>query len=194
MRLVLIAVVVGFARIAHADGTLLGDDTWNFKPGNELAIDGGLVVALPAALPAGQALGVGGGFSYGRGLAWGARAEGLTATEGSEFWTVTHRELRLRATGAATTTAGRATIGLRLGLGGNLVHETRTRNQASRLMSDVFETRAIALLPGADLAFVIELHIAGHWLFELAGGPTIDVVASNAHFGWSTELGVAWRP
>lgn len=181
---------------ARADGTLLSDDTWDFSPGGDLVVDSGLVVGLPAALPAGQATGVGAGFSYGRGLAWGARIEGLTTTESSMVWTVTDRELRLRGTGALTTAAGRATIGLRLGLGGNLVSESRTRNQGKRagLTGAALESSALAMLPAADLALAVELHIAGHWLLELAGGPTVDLVSGGLHAGWSTELGVAWRP
>jgi hypothetical protein len=197
MRLVYVPAFIGVLLIsageAHADGTLLSDDTWNYQPGGALAVDAGLVLALPAALSTGMAIGAGGGVRSGM---WGARVEGLTSTESSRVWTVTDRELRVRGTATIDTTAGRATIGLRLALGGNLVHEARDRNQGARAgaMGDALRTTALALLPAADLALALELHIAGHWLFELAGGPTIDLVSSDAHFGWTSELGVAWRP
>jgi hypothetical protein len=195
-----IAVLVCWAwlsRVARADpGALLDDDTWRYRSTGDLAIDGGLVVGFPAALPTGLARGVGVGVSAGRQLAWGARAAWLTATESSLPWTVTHSDLRMRVTGAAQASAGRGTIGLRLGLGGTLVHESRVRNQGMRagLSGSALETSTFAMLPAADLDVVVALHVAGPWLLVTSGGPSIDLVDRKLHGGWSAQLGVAWQP
>jgi hypothetical protein len=182
---------------AHADdGALLTDDTWRYRPGGELAIDGGLALGFPAALPTGLATGLGAGLSVGRGLAWGARAAWLTATESSLAWTVTHSDLQLRVTGALQAEAGRGTLALRLGLGGTLVHETRVRNQGMRagLSGAELATSAYAMLPAVDLDGVVSLHIAGAWLMMMSGGPSLDVVDGKLRAGWNAQLGAAWRP
>lgn len=187
----------GLPRSGHADdGALLGDDTWRYQSIGHLAVDGGLVVGFPAALPTGLAKGIGAGVTAGEGLAWGARASWLTATESSLPWTVTHSDLRLRATGARQRAAGRGTIGVRLGLGGTLVHETRVRNQGMRagLSGSELETSALRLVPAADLDAVIALHVAGPWLLVTSGGPSVDVLDGKLHAGWSAQLGVAWQP
>lgn len=189
------------ARAAHADPgaddhALLDDDTWRYRSSGDLAVDGGLVVGFPAALPTGLAKGIGIGVAAGRQLAWGARAAWLTTTESSLPWTVTHSDLRMRVTGAAQAAAGRGTIGVRLGLGGTLVHESRVRNQGMRagLSGTALETSTFALLPAADLDVVIALHVAGPWLLVTSGGPSIDWLDSKLHGGWGAQLGVAWQP
>jgi hypothetical protein len=196
-RLAFLAVCVGLPCSALADdGTLLGDDTWRYHSSGDVAVDGGLVVGFPAALPTGLATGVGAGVTMGRTLALGARAAWVTATESSLPWTVTHSDLRLRTTAALQAAPGRATIGLRLGLGGTLVHETRVRNQGMRagLSGSELETSSFAMLPAADLDAVVALHIAGPWLLVTSGGPSIDLVDGKLRGGWSAELGVAWQP
>ncbi|HZJ66093.1 MAG TPA: hypothetical protein VFD36_21450 [Kofleriaceae bacterium] len=185
------------ARPSAADtGALLDDDTWRYRSGGDLAVDGGLVVGFPTALTTGLSRGVGAGVTLGRGLAWGARAAWVTATESSLPWKVTHSDLRLRITGALQTSAGRGTIGLRLGVGGTLVHETRVRNQGMRagLMGSELETRAFMMLPAADVDAVVALHVAGPWLLVTSGGPSLDVRDGKLHGGWSAQLGVAWQP
>ena len=171
-------------------------DTWRYRSGGDLAVDGGLAVGFPAALPTGLAKGAGIGLTMGRTLAWGVRASWLTATESSLPWTVTHSDLKLRATGALQTSAGRGTLGLRLGVGGTLVHESRVRNQGMRagLMGSELETSAFRLLPAADLDAVVALHIAGPWLLMTSGGPSVDLLDGKLHGGWSAQLGVAWQP
>jgi hypothetical protein len=194
---VLLACSVALPRISHADdGALLTDDTWRYRSAGELAVDGGLVLGFPAALPTGLAKGVGVGVTTGRQLAWGARASWITATESSLPWTVTHSDLRLRITGALQKAAGRGTIGLRLGLGGTLVHESRVRNQGMRagLTGSDLLTSAFSMLPAADLDAVIGIHVAGPWLLMMSGGPSVDVFESKLHAGWSAQLGVAWQP
>ena len=129
-------------------------------------------------------------------LAWGARVSWVTATESSLPWTVTHSDLRLRVTGGVQTAPGRGTIGLRLGLGGTMVHETRVRNQGMRagLTGSELQTSAFAMLPAADLDAVVALHIFGPWLLMTSGGPSLDLRDGKLHAGWSAELGVAWQP
>ncbi len=178
------------------DGTLLSDDTWSYRSSGHVAVDGGLVVGFPAALPTGLSTGAGAGVTVGDTLTWGGRASWVTATESSLPWTVTQSDLRLRVTGGVQTSPGRGTLGLRLGLGGTLVHETRVRNQGMRagLTGSELETSAFALLPAADLDAVVALHIAGPWLLMTSGGPSLDVHDGKLHAGWSAELGVAWQP
>jgi hypothetical protein len=196
-RLAVLALWFGLPRLALADdGTLLGDDTWRYRASGKVAVDGGLVVGFPAALPTGLATGVGVGVTAGHTLAWGGRVSWVTATESSLPWTVTHSDLRLRITGGLQATPGRGIIGLRLGLGGTLVHETRVRNQGMRagLMGSELETSSFAMLPAADLDAVVALHIAGPWLLMTSGGPSLDVLDGKLHAGWSAELGIAWQP
>lgn len=182
--------------LADDAGTLLTDDTWNYRSAGHLAVDGGLVVGFPAALPTGLSVGAGAGVTVGDALTWGARASWVTATESSLPWTVTQSDLRLRVTGGLQAHPGRGTIGLRLGLGGTMVHETRLRNQGMRagLTGSELETSAFALLPAADLEAVVALHIAGPWLLTTSGGPSLDIHDGALHGGWTAELGVAWQP
>lgn len=183
-------------RAAADDGTLLGDDTWGYRSSGDVAVDAGLTVGFPAALPTGLSTGAVAGVTAGRRWTWGARAAWTTATESSLAWTVTHRDLRLRIHGGVQATPGRGTIGLRLGLGGTLVHETRERNQGMRagLTGSALETSALAMLPAADLDGVVMLHVAGPWLLVIAGGPSVDRHDGALHAGWNAELGVAWQP
>ncbi|HET7502792.1 MAG TPA: hypothetical protein VFK02_17340 [Kofleriaceae bacterium] len=184
--------------VAHADDAQASDDTWRYRSTGHLAVDGGLVVGFPAALPTGLAMGAGAGVSLTAAswLAWGARASWATATESSLPWTVTQSDLRLRVTGAVQKAAGRGTLALRLGLGGTLVHESRVRNQGMRagLTGPELATSSFALLPAADLDAVVGLHVAGPWLLVLSGGPSVDVLERTLHGGWNAQLGVAWQP
>jgi hypothetical protein len=193
--LVLGAVVLS-ARASHAEGTLLSDDTWDVTSCGCLAIDGGLVVGFPAALPTGLSTGVGAGITYGHTLAGGGRIAWSTATESTTAWQVTHSDLRLRATGGLQHTEGRGTFGLRLGVGGTLVHESRLRSQGMRagLTGDQLSTSTFAFLPAIDLDLVVGLHVAGPWVLVISGGPTADVLAGKLHGGWNAEVGVAWHP
>jgi len=198
--IVVLACGVGLSRTSRADdGAQLAstrEETWGYRSTGDVMVDGGLVVGFPAALPTGLARGVGLGVTSGRSLAWGARAAWVTATESSLPWTVTHSDLRLRATGAVQAAAGRGVVALRLGLGGTLVHESRVRNQGMRagLSGDALATSTFAMLPAADLDVVVALHVAGPWLLVTSGGPSIDVLDGALHGGWSAQLGLAWQP
>lgn len=196
---VVLACCVGLSHTSHADdGALMTDDTWRYRSTGNLAVDAGLVIGFPAALPTGLSEGAGAGVTMASTgwLTWGARAAWVTATESSLPWTVTHSDLRLRVTGGVQKVAGRGTLGLRLGLGGTLVHESRVRNQGMRagLMGSELETSSFAMLPAADLDAVVALHVAGPWLLVMSAGPSVDVFESKLHAGWSAQLGVAWQP
>jgi hypothetical protein len=196
---VVLALCIALPRTGRADpGALLTDDTWRYQSTGALALDAGLVVAFPAALPTGMSVGAGAGVALSPApwLAWGARASWVTATESSLPWTVTQSDLRLRVTSAVQKAAGRGTLALRLGLGGTVVHESRVRNQGMRagLSGSDLETSSLAALPAADLDAVIALHVAGPWLLVMSGGPSVDVLEHRLHGGWSAQLGVAWQP
>jgi len=109
---------------------------------------------------------------------------------------VTHSDLRLRLTGSAQQDTGRGSFGIRLGLGGTLVHETRVRNQGARagLMGDELETSAFAMVPAVDFEAVVSLHLIGGWLLVISGGPSAAIFESDVHGSWTAELGVAWQP
>ena len=193
---VLLACCGVMPRTARGDDRLLTDQTWRYQSAGRVAVDGGLIVGFPAALPTGLAKGVGAGVTVGEHLAWGARAAWLTATESSLSWTVTHSDLKLRVTGALQAPAGRGTLGLRVGLGGTLVHESRIRNQGMRagLSGAELEDSAYRMLPAADLDAVVALHVAGPWLLAMSGGPSLDLLDGKLHAGWAAQLGVAWQP
>ncbi len=185
--LVLVLTLVLAARppVAHAEEGI-----------GDLRVDAGLVVGLPAALPTGTSTGVGVGVTHGHTLAWGARVSWSNATEYTTSWAVTHADLRLRAIGAFERSAGRGSFALRLGAGGTLVHETRTRNQGMRagLEGSDLETSAWTMLPGADLELAVALRIAGPWAFVLSGGPSLHLRSSQIEAGWIGGVGVAWQP
>lgn len=197
LRLVPVLATLLLARAAAAEGPTAAADSFAFRPGGPLAIDGGLVLGFPTALPTGLSKGIGGGVTFGAGpLRWGARAAWVTATESTLAWEVTHSDLRLRLTGSAQHDAGRGSFGIRLGAGGTLVHESRLRAQGMRagLTGSELETSTFAMVPAADLEAVIGVHVIGAWQLVMSGGPSIALVDGEAHASWTAELGVAWQP
>ena len=178
------------------EGPPIPSDSFEWRPGESPTIDGGLVVGFPTALPTGLSKGVGGGITFGDcPLRWGARAAWVTATESTQVWEVTHSDLRLRLTGSAQHDAGRGSLGVRLGVGGTLVHESRVRNQGERagVMGDALGDSTFALVPAADLEAVVGLHVIGSWLVVVSGGPSLAIVDGGPRWSWTAELGVAWR-
>lgn len=185
------------ARPAAADGPTLASDSFDYRRGGPLLVDGGLAVGFPTALPTGLSKGVGAGVTFGEcPFRWGARAAWVTATEYTQAFEVTHSDLRLRVTGSVQHDVGRGSFGLRLGAGGTLVHETRLRSQgeAGGVTGDMLETSAFAMVPAADLEAVVTLHVIGPWLLVMSGGPSAAIVEGDLHGSWTAELGVAWQP
>lgn len=194
------ACALGFAagallatRAASADG-LSDDDLWRYRSA-PIAIDGGVAAALPTALGTGLARGFGAGIAVGRALSVGARASWVTATETAIGWDVTHDDVKLRLTGGAQTAVGRGTLGVRLGLGGTLVHETRERIRGDLAGAEgsLRRTTATVILPAADLDGVVSLHVTRGWMLIVTAGPSLARVDHKMSTGWSSYLGVAWQ-
>jgi hypothetical protein len=185
------------ARPAAADdGARRADDQWIVRSEGRLALDGGLVMGPSMTLQTGMATGVGAGLTYGRRAAFGVRASWATATESSLVWIVEHDDYRLRAVGVLQQPAGRGAFGLRLGVGATIVHEDRTRIQATRaqLTGAALGSSATAALPAADLDAVVSVHVAGPWLFTLSGGPSALISDGAVRAGWIAQLGAGWQP
>lgn len=187
------ASVLLAASTARADG-LTDDDLWRYRS-SAIAIDAGVVAALPAALETGLAKGFGAGVAVGRELFWGARASWATATETAIGWDVTHDDVKLRLIGGAQKIAGRGTFGVRLGVGGTLVHERRERirGDIAGSQGSLRETTANVVLPAADLDGVVSLHVTRGWMLCIAAGPSLTRVDHKLQTGWNSYLGVAWQ-
>lgn len=196
-RALVVLGALAVARTSSADVGALTSDSFPYRHGHGVDVDGGLIVGFPTALPTGLSRGIGGGLTEGRcPFRWGVRAAWVTATESTLDWKVTHSDLRLRAAAALQHDAGRGSFGLRLAAGGTLVHESRERNQGMRagLTGSDLETSTFALVPAAELEAVVSVHIAGQWLLVMSGGPSAAVVSSDLHGSWIAELGVGWQP
>ena len=160
------------------------------------SIDAGLFTGLPAALGTGQTAGLGAGWIGSRTLDWGLRASWSRASEDSLLWTVTHSETRLRAVGVWQRHLGRGSVGLRLGGGATVVHESRDRHQAARLAQDGagLSTSAWTVMPGGDVELVVSIRVSGDWGLMLSAGPSAHWVDGALERGWVACLGVAWLP
>jgi hypothetical protein len=163
-------------------------DTWRVQPGGPLMLDAGILASPAAALGPSLSTGVAAGVSRGGRIAWQVRASFSSATESSMAWTVTQAELRLRAGALIQRPLGRARIGLRVGLGPTVVHETRARNQSTLQTSD------FATIPAGDLEVVLALHVWSRWLLVMSGGPDASESGGSLHAGWLGQLGVGWQP
>lgn len=165
-------------------------------PISDFSASGGLAVAMPVALPAGMSTGLHAAGTWGETFALGARAAWSRASEHTTSHTVAHDDIRLSLLGAARHRAGRGTMALRLGLGGILVRETRTRDQGMRagLTGDELKTSALRWVPSAELELAVSLQIRGAWGIAIAGGPSIHVDAGSGRFGWIGTAGVTWQP
>jgi hypothetical protein len=190
LALLLLAGGPAYAEEAPADSGI-----WRVRSGGLLTVDGGLALAPPAALGTGLSTGLGVGASYGRVLALGLRASWSTATESSLAWQVTQSDAKLRATAAVQGAAGRGRFAVRLGAGPTIVHESRLRNQGARagLTGSALQTSATATFAAADLEAVVAVHLAGPWLLTMSGGPTLTIIDSGAHLGWTALVGTGWQ-
>jgi hypothetical protein len=166
-----------------------------FADANNL-VEGRLILALPAALGTGLTAGIGAAYTRGRGwLGWGAKASWSTATEYTLTESVRNDDIRFTLFGVARYAAGRGTFGLRLGAGGVLVYEDRTRSQGARagLTGSALSKTAWAALPGSELEFFVKLRILDAWSMTVSGGPACYLLKSKIRPGWITGLGVAWQ-
>jgi len=191
-----LALTAAAARAWAGDGRVPVDEILPVQSTGPLAVDAGLLLALPARLPTGLSSGIGAGVTRGRRFAWGVRGSWSSATESTLVWTVSHDDFRLRAVAALQQSAGRGVFALRLGLGPTFVYEHRTRNQGARagLTGSDLETSALAVFPGADLEGVVTLHIVGRWFLTISGGPTAIIADGALHGGWTALLGAGWQP
>jgi len=193
-------VVAALALTASAaradDGRRPIDEDLPVQSAGSLAVDAGLVLALPVTWQTGQSSGIGAGVTRGRRFAWGVRGSWSSATESSLVWTVSHDDFRLRGVAAVQQPVGRGVFALRLGLGPTFVYEHRTRNQGARagLTGTDLESSALAVFPGVDLEGVVTLHVLGRWSLTLSGGPTAIVADGALRGGWTAQLGAGWRP
>jgi hypothetical protein len=189
-RLVIAVLLSGLvpAVARAADEPVVTANGLPFQSGGLLTVDGGLVLALPTALGPGLSSGFGLGVTWGSLFAAEARASWSTATESSIPWTVTQSDLRLRVGGVLQRTLGRARVGLRLGLGPTIVHETRLRNGGT------LQTSAFATLPAGELEAVMAVHLFGPWLIALSGGPSAALDAPGFRRGWVSLIGGGWQP
>jgi hypothetical protein len=197
-RLLAALLLLGvFPAVARGDEPLSVSDVWQVRSTGPLTVDGGLVLGLPTALGTGLSSGVGAGVTYGRGLAWEARASWSTSTESSIPWTVTQDDIKLRAGAVLQHAFGRGRVGLRLGLGPTIVYESRLRNQGARagLPASELETTSTEVFAAGDLEGVVGLHVFGPWLLALSGGPSLAIGSSGtARGGWASLIGVGWQP
>ena len=193
-------VVAALALTASAaradDGRRPIDEDWPVQSAGSLAVDAGLVLALPATWQTGLSSGIGAGVTRGRRFAWGVRGSWSSATESSLVWTVSQDDFRLRGVAAIQQPAGRGVFALRLGLGPTFVYEHRTRNQGARagLTGTNLESSALAVFPGVNLEGVVTLHLLGRWSLTLSGGPTAIVADGTLRGGWTAQLGAGWQP
>jgi hypothetical protein len=158
-------------------------------------VEARLLLALPAALPTGLTTGVQAAYLHGRGwLRYGAGASWGTATEYTLTEIVRNDDIRLRLFGVAQRAVGRGTVALRLGLGGTLVYENRTRAQGNRagLTGEALSASTWAMLPGADLELHVTLRVFRAWALTAGGGPSLHIVNGGARFGWLGGVGIAW--
>jgi hypothetical protein len=160
-------------------------------------VEARVLLALPAALPTGMMTGVDAAFtrSWRRFFAWGVRASWATATEYTLSWSVRDDDIRLRAVAMLHHPIGRATLALRLGLGGTVVHEGRARSQGARagLTGDALETSTWAFLPAVEVEPSVVIRIVGGFGLSLSGGPSLHIVNRHANWGWISAVGISWQ-
>jgi hypothetical protein len=174
---------------------LLGAAPAAAEPPRRLLVEGGLVVGAPVALPTGLSVGIGAGVLRRVGpLAFGARVAWSEAAESTLAWTVQHDDVRLRLVAAVGHTAGRGSFALRLGAGGTLVCEDRSRNQGERagLTGSDLHTTAYRLVPAADLELAVTLRVAADLSVIVSGGPSLHLLEDGARFTFVGGIGVAW--
>jgi hypothetical protein len=191
--MIVLAVAPGPTATAQPPGT--DDRAWRVRSTGSVSLDGGLVMASPAALGTGLSIGAAAGVSVGRLLAWGVRASWSSASESSLTWSVTQADFKLRLGAAIQRDAGRGRFALRLGVGPTMVRETRLRNQGVRagLSGSDLQTSATQIAGGAEVEAVIAVHIAGPWLLSTSAGPSLTVLDGDRRLGWTGQVGIGWQ-
>ncbi|CAN5213492.1 hypothetical protein BH11MYX1_BH11MYX1_04580 [soil metagenome] len=181
---------------ARADDRLVDDDTFAVSSRGALAVDAGLFLATPSALPSGISTGLAVGLTRACGchLAYGVRATWSSITESSGVYTVTQDDYRLRLTGEVRHEVGRGSVAVRLGIGPTFVHEVRVLDQGMRSGRTDLDRRAWGTVPAADLDARFAIHVAGPWLGIASAGPSLDHSGGAFAWGWNATLGVAWQP
>jgi len=158
-----------------------------------------LILDQPTTLPTGLSTGVGVSFARAAGtsgrFAWGARGSWSTATEYSLIESVRDDEVRAGVFGMLRQLLGRGFAGLRLGVGGNWVRETRTRAQAGRAGTTGTDLSPSSnyLYPTADLEALVVLRVWHAWGLTLGGGPSFQLVDGEITARFATGVGVSWQ-
>ncbi len=194
-RLLALGLVMAPA-LASADDRMIDDDTFDVSSRGGLAVDAGLFLATPSALPSGIMTGIGVGVtrSCGCTFSYGVRASWSSITEGSMTYTVTQDDYRLRLVGAVRHDVGRGSLVLRLGVGPTFVHEVRIANNTMGSGLTLHDGRGWGTVPAAELDGLIALHISGAWVGIASAGPSVDRFGGSLAWGWTAMLGVAWQP
>ena len=191
------AIVLAASGARADDARRPVDDDWPVQSTGPLAVDAGLVLALPATWQTGLSSGIGAGVTRGRRFAWGVRGSWSTATESSLVWTVSHDDFRLRAVGRGPA-AGRARrlraaprAGPDLRLRAPNAQPGRARRPDREAISN---RRRWPRFPARIWRAWSRVHIVGRWSLMLSGGPTAIVADGALHGGWTAQLGAGWQP
>ncbi len=156
-------------------------------------IDATIQLALPAAMPVGQAAGLSFGWHSGDRFEYGVRLGAGWASESNLNWAVDHTELRARLGVGFRQRVGRGLVIARLLGGATALFESRARHQAQRLGDSAGElsTSAFAVLPAANAEFGVALPVAEGWGMTLMAGPTAHwMTPDGTRLGFTARLGV----
>ena len=180
-------VVVGSLASARADPRP--------SPAPPNRVEGRLLLGLPAALPTGLSTGFDLAYTRGSWLAWGVRAGWSSATEYTLTRTVRNDDIRLRLLGLLRYASGRGSLGLRLGLGLTVVHESRELSQGERAQLQGQELGATvwSALPAADLELTAAVRLVRGFGLTIGGGPVAHLLDGALHMGWSAAGGLFWQ-
>ena len=193
-----VAVIVIFVRgapVASADRS--SKDALPITSSGDFLLDASFVAGRPLAMPTGLSSGVGVSATAARcAFRWGVRAALVTASESTMAWDVTQTDLQLRALAGLERRVGRGRLGMRIGAGATVIHESRERVQGSRAgaSGEDLEMTANQLVPVADVEAVVGLHVFGPWLITISGGPSFAAIDGDPDVRWVSMIGIGWQP